>query len=69
MNFITNNKIPVGEWMETGVDWLTMNAAGFFDSVSYFLETIILFVVDIFKWMPPALPILCLLYTSDAADD
>ncbi|NRF60879.1 choline ABC transporter permease subunit [Vibrio coralliilyticus] len=58
MNFITNNKIPVGEWMETGVDWLTMNAAGFFDSVSYFLETIILFVVDIFKWMPPALPIL-----------
>lgn len=57
MNFITNNKIPVGEWMETGVDWLTLNAAGFFDTISIFLETVILFVVDVFKWMPPAFPI------------
>ncbi|MDN3611070.1 choline ABC transporter permease subunit [Vibrio ostreicida] len=57
MNFITNNKIPVGAWMETVVDWLTLNAAGFFDAISFFLETVILFVVDIFKWMPPAIPI------------
>lgn len=57
MNFITDNKIPLGQWMETGVDWLTLNAAGVFDAISYFLETAILFVVDIFKWMPPALPI------------
>ncbi|EPR4992252.1 choline ABC transporter permease subunit [Vibrio navarrensis] len=57
MNFITDNKIPLGQWMETGVDWLTLNAAGVFDAISYFLETVILFVVDIFKWMPPALPI------------
>ncbi|MFW7526024.1 choline ABC transporter permease subunit [Vibrio ostreicida] len=58
MNFITNNKIPVGAWMETVVDWLTLNAAGFFDAISFFLETVILFVVDIFKWMPPAIPIM-----------
>ena len=58
MNFITEHKIPVGQWMETGVDWLTINAAGFFDAISFFLETIILFLVDVFKWMPPALPIL-----------
>ncbi|MGF1697201.1 choline ABC transporter permease subunit [Vibrio kyushuensis] len=58
MNFITDNKIPVGQWMEAGVDWLTINAAGFFDAISFFLETVILFLVDIFKWMPPALPIL-----------
>nr|WP_264299486.1 choline ABC transporter permease subunit [Vibrio navarrensis] len=57
VNFITDNKIPLGQWMETGVDWLTLNAAGVFDAISYFLETVILFVVDIFKWMPPALPI------------
>ncbi|EJK2114408.1 choline ABC transporter permease subunit [Vibrio navarrensis] len=57
MNFITDNKIPLGQWMETGVDWLTLNAASVFDAISYFLETVILFVVDIFKWMPPALPI------------
>ncbi|EHA1124124.1 choline ABC transporter permease subunit [Vibrio navarrensis] len=57
MNFITDNKIPLGQWMETGVDWLTLNAASVFDAISYFLETVILFVVDVFKWMPPALPI------------
>ncbi|RJX71028.1 choline ABC transporter permease subunit [Vibrio sinensis] len=57
MNFITDNKIPLGQWMEAGVDWLTINAAGFFDTVSILLETIILFLVDIFKWMPPAGPI------------
>ncbi|MCW4442935.1 MULTISPECIES: choline ABC transporter permease subunit [Vibrio] len=58
MNFITENKIPVGQWMEAGVDWLTINAAGFFDAISIFLETVIMFLVDVFKWMPPALPIL-----------
>ena len=57
MNFITDNKIPLGQWMEAGVDWLTFNAAGLFDAIAIFLETIILFVVDIFKWMPPAMPI------------
>lgn len=41
-----------------GVDWLTLNAAGFFDAVAFFLESIILFVVDLFKWMPPAMPII-----------
>ena len=57
VNFITENKIPVGQWMEAGVDWLTINAAGFFDAISIFLETVIMFLVDVFKWMPPALPI------------
>ncbi|HCG5112073.1 TPA: choline ABC transporter permease subunit [Vibrio parahaemolyticus] len=58
MNFITDNKLPLGQWMETGVDWLTINASGFFDAISITLETIIMFVVDIFKWMPPAAPII-----------
>ncbi|MEZ9621279.1 choline ABC transporter permease subunit [Vibrio sp. 10N.222.55.A3] len=57
MNFITENKVPVGQWMEAGVDWLTINAAGLFDAISIFLETVIMFLVDVFKWMPPALPI------------
>ncbi|CAM3883256.1 Glycine betaine transport system permease protein OpuAB [Vibrio aerogenes CECT 7868] len=58
MNFITEYKIPLGQWMESGVDWLTMNASGFFDAISFFLETVILSLVDLFKWMPPAVPIL-----------
>ncbi|AUI87834.1 choline ABC transporter permease subunit [Vibrio azureus] len=57
MSFVTDNKLPLGDWLEAGVEWLTDNAAGFFDSISIFLETIILFFVDVFKWMPPALPI------------
>lgn len=57
VNFITDNKIPLGQWMEAGVDWLTYNAAGLFDAIAIFLETIILFVVDILKWMPPAMSI------------
>nr|WP_216602213.1 choline ABC transporter permease subunit [Vibrio pectenicida] len=44
--------------MEQGVDWLTINAAGFFDAISIFLETVILSVVDMFKWMPPEVPII-----------
>ncbi|NCG70742.1 choline ABC transporter permease subunit, partial [Vibrio parahaemolyticus] len=34
MNFITDNKLPLGQWMETGVDWLTINASVFFDAIS-----------------------------------
>jgi glycine betaine/proline transport system permease protein len=58
VNIITDNKIPLGQWMESGVDWLTMNAAGFFDAISIGLDTSITLLVDIFKWMPAAGPIL-----------
>ncbi|MCF7363570.1 MULTISPECIES: choline ABC transporter permease subunit [Vibrio] len=58
MNIITEHKIPLGSWMETGVDWLTINASGFFDTISFLLESIIMLLVDVFKWMPPAAPIL-----------
>ncbi|OLQ72959.1 choline ABC transporter permease subunit [Photobacterium proteolyticum] len=58
MDFITDHKIPLGDWMATFVDWLTYNAAGFFDSLSYTLESLIMLLVDLFKWFPPAVPIL-----------
>ncbi|MGO1296594.1 MAG: choline ABC transporter permease subunit [Vibrio sp.] len=57
MNIFTDYKIPLGQWMESIVDWLTMNASGFFDTISISLETIIMFLVDIFKSMPAAMPI------------
>ncbi len=44
--------------METGVDWLTINASGLFDTISFLLENIIMLLVDVFKWMPPAIPII-----------
>ncbi len=58
MDFITEHKIPLGNWMAAFVDWLTYNAAGFFDSLSYTLESLIMLLVDLFKWFPPAVPIL-----------
>ncbi len=54
MNFLTESKIPVGKWMEMLVDWLTINASGFFDAVSITLEDIIMFLIDGLKWLPPS---------------
>lgn len=58
MNWITEHKIPLGSWMEAFVDWLTFNAAGFFDTISVSLEWLILFIVDIFQWFPPYVPMI-----------
>jgi glycine betaine/proline transport system permease protein len=58
LNIITDHKIPLGHWMELAVDWLTNNASGLFDAIAFTLETTIMFLVDVFKWMPPALPII-----------
>ncbi|WP_372597247.1 choline ABC transporter permease subunit [Amphritea sp.] len=58
MNWITEHKIPLGSWMEAFVDWLTYNAAGFFDAISVSLEWLILSVVDIFQWFPPYVPMI-----------
>ncbi len=53
MNIFTEHKIPLGHWMEFIVDWLTLHASGFFDAVAFTLENSIMFLVDLFKWMPP----------------
>lgn len=55
---ISDHKIPLGQWMEAGVDWLTLHASGVFDTISFVLENIIMVLVDVFKWFPPAVPIL-----------
>lgn len=41
MNWLTDNKLPIGRWAETLVDWLTANAAWVFDGISAFLATMI----------------------------
>ncbi|MFV2093652.1 MAG: choline ABC transporter permease subunit [Hyphomicrobiales bacterium] len=41
MEWITSAKIPLGKWAKAGVDWLTDNAAWFFDGLSAFLESVI----------------------------
>ncbi len=41
MEWITQAKIPIGKWAKAGVDWLTDNAAWFFDGLAASLETVI----------------------------
>ena len=41
MNWLTDNKIPVGKWAERVFDWLQVNGAFFFDALSEFLEALI----------------------------
>lgn len=41
MNWLTDNKIPVGDWSEAGVDWLKDNGRPAFDAVSDGLDWMI----------------------------
>ena len=52
MNWLTDNKIPLGAWMEQFVDWLVDVAAVFFDLISESLETMIVSMVNAIEWMP-----------------
>ena len=38
MDWLTETKIPVGDWAEAGFDWLRDNGGWFFDGLSRFLE-------------------------------
>ncbi len=41
MEWLTDNKIPIGKWVKWGVDQLIETASGFFDSLSVLLEGMI----------------------------
>ena len=41
MDWLTDNKLPIGKWAKALFDWLTDNAAWVFDGISIFLETLI----------------------------
>lgn len=53
MNWITENKMPLGQWMEGFVDWLVGNASGLFDAISFSLEWLILGMTDLLLLSPP----------------
>lgn len=57
MEWLSEHKIPVGKWAEAVVDWLTVNAAWFFDGLSVGLEA----VIDALLWVmqtPPTLAVI-----------
>jgi len=47
MEWLSDHKIPVGDWAEDFFLWLQDNAAGFFDALAILMETLI----DAFLWV------------------
>ena len=41
MDWLVDHKIPIGQWAKAFVDWLTANAAWFFDFIALVLEHVI----------------------------
>lgn len=54
-NLITDNKIPLGRWMEIAVNSLTDNAQGFFDFINRVLGFLIDNLTSALIWTPPLL--------------
>ena len=53
MDWLTDNKIPLGNWIKTFVDFLLDHGAGFFDAVSEVLKFFIEGLTDLMLWMHP----------------
>ncbi|CTQ61964.1 MAG: choline ABC transporter permease subunit [Roseibium album] len=53
MDWLTENKLPIGPWAKAFFDWLTDNAAWVFDGISIFLETLIDGILWLLQTPPP----------------
>ncbi len=59
MEWLTENKIPVGKWSKAVVDWLTDNAAFVFSAIEVVLDIIISLILAILQF-PPALVVVAI---------
>ena len=55
MDWLTENKIPLGVWIKAFVEFLNDNAAWFFDFIADVLGFTINGIIDVLQWMPPLL--------------
>ena len=53
MSFITEHKLPIGQWAETMMDGLITHGGSFFDGVSSVLEIMIESLVEFLSMLPP----------------
>jgi len=53
MDWLTDNKIPIGKWIEAAVDFLYAHFAWFFDGITFAFEFLIEGTADILGWMHP----------------
>ena len=58
MNWLTDEKLPIGAWAQSGVDWLTDNGAWFFDGLSAVLEAMIDAILAVLQAPPPLVAVL-----------
>ncbi|MEQ9040050.1 MAG: choline ABC transporter permease subunit [Silicimonas sp.] len=58
MNWLTENKIPVGDVAERVFDWLQTNGAFFFDALSDFMEALIDGILWVFQTPHPLVVVL-----------
>ncbi len=59
MEWLEDNKIPVGKWSKAVVDWLTDNAASIFSAIETVLEIIIKGLLAVFQY-PPAFVVIAI---------
>ena len=55
MDWITDNKLPLGKWIKSGVDVLMDHGAWVFDAFSDGLQFLIEGFVDLMLWFPSLL--------------
>jgi len=55
MDWLTEHKIPLGDWISNFVDFLNTYAAGFFDLISEVLQYLIVGMIEIMQWFHPLL--------------
>ncbi len=55
MDWLTDNKIPLGRWIKIFVDFLNDNAAGLFNLISDVLGFLIEGFIGLLQWFPPLL--------------
>ena len=53
-------RIPIGDWIEAAVLWLTVNWAPFFDGISFVVEKMLGWTNDFLLWLP--WPVVVLLF-------
>jgi glycine betaine/proline transport system permease protein len=53
MSWITEYKIPIGDWAESLIDSLIEHSGAFFDYIAMSLECLIQGLIDIFSSLPP----------------
>lgn len=51
-------KLPLGDWVEDGVDWLSANASGFFDGITVGVDAMVTTLQDVLLYPHPYIMIL-----------